>query len=145
MARANASDLLVNGASDAEIRKSLTPDVSSALAVAYEGWLTETEPLGAAPDAVVDRFIDEDIGGFIALTLASATAEARREFSDQVLIELAEVPVDLARDAFADARRKVSFANRLVPHIFEFVGARLDKLRLEGERLRRLMEIAGGR
>lgn len=80
----------------------------------------------------------------MALAMSTHTAEARREWCDQALVEMANIPVSLVVDAIAAARIKVSFANRFIPFIHEFVEARMDALRSEGVRLERLMRIAHG-
>jgi len=135
--------MLANGQDEAEIRAKM--DIpADVLAAAEEGWWNEAKPLAEADAEAVDRLIEQDIGGFIALTMARVDPAARREFSDQVLVELAEVPYTLVVEALAQARRKVSFPERLVPFIFDFVEARAEKLRVEGDRLERLARIARG-
>jgi hypothetical protein len=134
--------MLANGQPAEEIRAKLDlPDdvVSAALA----GWQEEARPLCEMNDEAIEHLVEQDIGGFIRLTMVRVAHEARREFSDQLLLELAEIPYSLVVDAMAEARRKVAFPERLVPFVWEFAEARVEKLRAEGERLERLAEIAG--
>ena len=136
--------MLANGQDKATIRgvMDLTPDD---LQTALEGWHAEVRPLAQCSDKAVDKFVADEIGGFINLAMTNCSPEACAAFSDQVLIELAEVPMSLLLPAIREARRKISFANRLVPFIFEFIEERMDKLRAEGERLEKLMGIANGK
>lgn len=113
--------------------------VQSALA----GWQLETKPVAALANGPLKRLIDEHIGGFIRLTMSRCDREARQEFSEQLILELAEVPVSLVEPALAVARRKISYPEKLVPFIFEFIEARWEKLKTEGERLAKLVELAG--
>ena len=112
------------------------------IAAALDGWREEARPLCEMDDATLEQLIEQDIGGFMRLTMVRVSHEARREFSDQLLLELAAVPYTLVVDAMAEARRKVAFPERLIPFVFEFVEARMEKLRAEGDRLERLARIA---
>lgn len=142
MARSNAFDRLVNGDSDENILAAMSDQDAALILQAFEGWRAEAVSVAACPTETIERIVEDEIGGFLRLTMARYDREARREFSDQLLIELAEVPVSLLRVALSEARRKISYPERLVPFIFDFIEARWDKLRTEGERLNRLGEIA---
>ena len=143
VAQSNSCALLENGADDNTIRAKL--DVPPALiATAHQGWLVESCPVSDMPDADLERFISFDIGGFLKLTMGRYSPQAQKEFSNQVMMEFAHIPFSLLEPAIAEARRKISFPERLVPFVFEFVEARMAKLRAEGERLEKLMRIARG-
>src|SRR3546814_8029535 len=105
--------------------------------------LEETRPVCDRDDESLHRLIEEEIGGFLKLTMARYDREARQEFSDQLIIELAEVPLSLVAPALAEARRKLAYPERLVPFIFDFIEARWSKLKTEGERLAKLVELDG--
>lgn len=135
--------MLANGQEEAAIRGMMditTDDLQTAL----EGWHAEVRPLAQCSEQTVDRFVQNEIGGFINLTMMNSRPEALQAFSDQVLIEVAEVPMSLLLPAIREARRTVSFANALVPFIFKHVEERMNKLRAEGEQLEKLMVIANG-
>lgn len=143
MAQSNACTLLENGIADEEIRErfDIAPDV---LSLAYAGWSNEAYPLCVAEDAAVEALIENEIGGFLKLTMGRYSSQAQKEFCDQLMVEFAEIPYSLLGPAMAEARRKISFPERLVPFVFDFVEARMNKLRAEGEKLERLMGIARG-
>jgi hypothetical protein len=135
--------MLANGQPPAEIRERLDVSVD-VIREALDGWHAEACPLQLMPDAAIERLIEDDIGGFMRLTMVRVSPEARREFSDQLLAELASVPYSLLHAAMAEARRKISYPERLVPFVFDFVETRSAKLASEGERLSALLEIANG-
>lgn len=136
--------MLANGQEAEDIRAKL--DVpADVVDAALDGWREESRSLCDMADAAIEQLVEQDIGGFMRLTMVRVSHEARREFSDQLLLELAEIPYALVVDAMAEARRKVAFPERLVPFVWEFVEARMDKLRIEGDRLERLARIADGR
>src|SRR3546814_18128325 len=91
-ARSNAFDRLVNGETDEEIRAALAnfEPSRSGLILALAGWQEETRPVCDLDDESLHRLIEEEIGGFLKLTMARYDREARQEFSDQRIIELAE-------------------------------------------------------
>lgn len=135
--------MLANGEEPEVIRDKL--DVPAGEIVqALRGWEEEARPLAEMSDQAVEALIDDEIGGFIRLTMGRYTPEARREFSDQLLVELAAVPYSLLGVAMAEARKRISYPERLVPFVFEFVEHRFERLRAEGERLGALVRIAGG-
>lgn len=136
--------MLANGQEAADIRAKL--DIAPGdIVAAVEGWYEEACPLAEMSDAAVERLVDDEIGGFMRLTMSRSSPQARREFSDQVLIELAGVPFSLLQTAMSEARRLLAYPERLVPFVFDFTRARAEKLVAEGDRLRRLSEIADGR
>lgn len=135
--------MLANGQDPAEIRAKLDIPADE-LGAAVDGWREESRPLCDMDDATIERLVEQDIGGFMRLTMVRVSHEARREFSDQLLLELAAIPYTLVVDAMAEARRKVAFPERLVPFVFEFVEARAEKLRAEGDRLEALLRVATG-
>lgn len=135
----------MNGEDDDAIRRALgdIDPARSAITKAYRGWQAETLPVRDLNDGPLDRLVRDQIGGFTRLCMTNVDRETRQEFVDQVLIELADVPASLLEPALAEARRKITFPARLIPFIFEFIQDRLDKLQVEGERLKRLAELAG--
>src|SRR3546814_4647357 len=86
-ARSNAFDRLVNGETDEEIRAALAnfEPSRSGLILALAGWQEETRPVCDLDDESLHRLIEEEIGGFLKLTLARYDREARQEFSDQLI------------------------------------------------------------
>src|SRR3546814_1931225 len=117
---------LVNGETDEEIRAALAnfEPSRSGLILALAGWQEETRPVCDLDDESLHRLIEEEIGGFLKLTMARYDREARQEFSDQLILELAEVPLSLVAPALAEARRKLAYPERLVPFLFDFIEAR---------------------
>ena len=105
--------------------------------------MEETKPVCDLSTETLEHLIENEIGGFLRLSMARYERGARQEFSDQLLIELAEVPLSLVAPALAEARRKLAYPERLVPFIFDFIDARWEKLKIEGERLAKLLELAG--
>ena len=98
-------------------------------------------PLCNLDDQTIERLIANEIGGFIRLTMGRYPDTARQEFSDQLLVEFAEVPYSVLGAALGEARRRVSHPERLVPFVFDFIEARLERLRAEGEMLGALDRI----
>src|SRR3546814_4135912 len=104
-------------------------------------WSSDVCSSDLLDDESLHRLIEEEIGGFLKLTMARYDREARQEFSDQLIIELAEVPLSLVAPALAEARRKLAYPERLVPFIFDFIEALWSKLQTEGERLAKLVQL----
>src|SRR3546814_11725335 len=98
-------------------------------------WSSDVCSSDLLDDESLHRLIEEEIGGFLKLTMARYDREARQEFSDQLIIELAEVPLSLVAPALAEARRKLAYPERLVPLLFDFIEARWSTLKTAGERL----------
>jgi len=135
--------MLANGQEPSEIRDNFDID-SWELEAAARGWEGEARPLCETPDDAVEALIEHDIGGFMRLTMGRYSPEARREFSDQLLFELASVPYSLLGQAMAEARRKITYPERLLPFIMDFVEPRAVKLAAEGDRLLALLAITRG-
>src|SRR3546814_4636060 len=123
---------LVNGETDEEIRAALAnfEPSRSGLILALAGWQEETRPVCDLDDESLHRLIEEEIGGFLKLTMARYDREARQEFSDQLIIELAEVPLSPVAPALAEARRKLAYPERLVPRSEEHTSELQSLLRI---------------
>ena len=139
-AQSNASALLANGET-AEVIRARLDLPRHVFAEAYAGWQEEAMPLCNLDDQTIERLIANEIGGFIRLTMGRYPDTARQEFSDQLLVEFAEVPYSVLGAALGEARRRVSHPERLVPFVFDFIEARLERLRAEGEMLGALDRI----
>lgn len=113
------------------------------LRAALDGWRTEGTAIADVSTEDIARWIDEEIGGFIALTMGRYTAEARAEFSDQCCVEFATIPLSMLTDVVRQARREISHPEKFVPFVFDRLADKLKKFDVEGSRLRRLAEIAG--
>lgn len=113
------------------------------LRTAIAGWRAEGTALADVSTPEIERWIHEEIGGFIALTMGRYTPEARAEFSDQCSVELASIPLSMLTDVVRQARREISHPEKFVPFVFNMLAERLKKFDVEGSRLRRLAEIAG--
>jgi len=87
----------------------------------------------------------QDLAGFMALACCRMSPEARKEYSDQVVLEFANLPFSLLTDAVATARQSISFPEKLVPFVIEIIEKRQAKLAEEGRVLKELTRIADGR
>lgn len=133
----------MNGAADEEILAKSDLDEAT-LTAALASWRSEAMVVADLPTNMLEHLVIAEIGGFLRLTMARYANEARQEFSDQLILELADVPYVALVPALQEARRKICYPERLVPFIFDFIEARVDKLTLEGDRLKRLGEILLG-
>jgi hypothetical protein len=133
--------LLANQAPADEIAATLRGQ-EALVRVALAGWREEAIALCDVDDALTDRWVAEQIGGFMALTMGRCTDEARQEFSDQCALEFAQIPLAMLTDVVRLARREVTHPERFVPYVFDKLSTRLPKFEAEGQRLERLAEIA---
>jgi hypothetical protein len=88
-------------------------------------------------------FLQIELGKFLRLGGGRAwTPEDRKDWIVAVREELQSYPFALVVDALRDARKRVSWPNELVPWIVKLIDAKVDKLKIEEQRLSRLAEIA---
>lgn len=137
--RSHAFELLGNDATDQEVREALTNEVRAALPVALAGW--EVEARRPSADFELADLMGQ-LGRYIALTGTSLGHDDRVEWIQVATDELAVLPMSLVLPAIADARRRVPWPNKLVSTIFERVEDKAARLDAEGEKLRRLTELA---
>lgn len=141
LARSSACALLANGADVEEIAAAVAP-LADNLRDAIAGYQAEAAPLRDLADDAMERFIADEVGGFVRLTGGGWMPEQRQEFIDQCCIEFALLPTSVLVPAIRQARRKVFDPKRFVSWIFEFVDKDLNRLEAEGKTLARLAEIA---
>lgn len=142
LARSNACALLANGADDDEIAGALQPLISD-LRAAIAGYQAEAMPLRDLADAMLEKVVTDEIGGFVRLTGGGWMPEHRQEFIDQCCVEFALLPASIIIPAIRIARRKVFDPKRFVSWVFEFVDKDLNRLENEGKQLEALARIAG--
>lgn len=142
LARSNACALLANGADEAEIATAIESHVDD-LRTAIAGWQAESTALRDLSDRELERFIADEIGGFVRLTGGGWMPEHRQEFIDQCAVEFALLPASVVIPAIRIARRKVFDPKRFVSWVFEYIQKDLDRLETEGRQLGELAGIAG--
>lgn len=140
LARCNAFSLMANNAPEAEIRAAITDDIRAALPGALAGWQAEAERAITSPEGM--RELIAELGKFIRITGTSMGHDERQEWIEGAAEELAAFPMSLVLPEVRLARRREPWANKLVAAVCEKVEAKAERLDLEGERLRKLAELA---
>ena len=151
MAQSNVCAMLERGADEAEAAQALLEmsgptrrALIEALDEAQHGVAAEMFPLVDLPDQTLERFISQEIAGFIRLTGGGWPPEQRQEFIDQCVIEFADVPAAILQPVIAQARRTVFDPKRFVSWIFEAIGPKLERLAAERERIEALQRLMQG-
>lgn len=139
LARSHSFELLGNGAPAEEVREAITDEVRASLPAAIAGWEVEARP--ATTGAEIEGLMAE-LGRYIGLTGTSMTYDARQEWIGLAAAELAGMPMSLVLPAIVEARRRVPWPNKLVSTICDKIDDRAARLAAEGDKLRRLAELA---
>jgi hypothetical protein len=140
LARSNAFSLMANDASAEEIRAAITDEIRDALPDAITGWEAEALPAVRSRDGM--RELIAELGKYIRITGTSMGHDERQEWIEGAAEELAAFPMSLVLPEVAAARRREPWANKLVAAVCEKVEAKAARLLAEGDRLKRLQELA---
>lgn len=135
MQRSHSFGLLTNGASEDEIRRSITPAIAENLQVALESVVFDSRP--ASDDQLMAA-----VAAICGLIGQDWRAGHRDEFMALVVQEMRKFPGYLVLDALNRARQRVTAGRLLVAWVVDDIQGKADALRLETERLTRLAQIA---
>lgn len=124
---------------DEEIREALTDDVRAQLPVALRGARYELEPV--AGEAAAARVIAE-LTQYLSFGGATMTDPAKDDWLDGCLRELQDFPLGLLLESIPRARKKIKAPWEMVHWVVSDIEDSVSRLRLEEERLARLMELA---
>jgi hypothetical protein len=131
---------MTNDASDEEIRAAITDEHRAALPEAIRGWQIEARSAFGDAEAVAELF--GELGKYIRLTGTSMGHDERTEWIEGAAEELEGFPISLVLPELRAARRREPWPNKLIAGICERIEPKAVRLVEEGERLRRLEELA---
>jgi hypothetical protein len=133
--RSNAFALLGNRVEEDEVREAITPALLAELPVALESVLEEMAP----PDLEV---LAIEIGRMVGIIGQNWRQAGRDEFVHLVTQELADLPGALVLDALSRARKRVTDGRLLLAWVCDDVEPKAEKLKLERDKLTKLVELA---
>lgn len=129
----------MNAEPEDEVREAITDELRAALAPALRGVRTELCPMQTDEDEA--RMVVE-LGRYMRIAGGGWPAEQRAEWIEGAAEELGEYPLELVADAIGRARKRVRYPGEFVPWVVNDIEPAVDKLRIEEQRMTRLMEIA---
>jgi hypothetical protein len=119
----------------------MTEELIASLPAALDACRAEAAPARTDRD---EKMMAIELGRWLSLGHGNAWPIAQRtEFITGHVQEFSDLPFGLVMAAIADARRHVEFADRFTKSVIAQIQPAVDELRLEEERLVKLIEIAG--
>lgn len=138
--RSRAGELVTNAAKPEEIAEAITDAARADIAAARAG--IDYELVTAAAHQSYEEALTAELGKYLALTAGGWSVEDKAEWLNAATDELMEFPLSLLLPELRLARRREPWPNKLVPAIVEKIEARVQRLHVEDENLRRLEEVA---
>lgn len=137
--RSRPAELLVNDASEEEIRDALIPDFVDPLHAAKRG--IDAEMVCAADHEHFEDALTLELSKYLALCAGSWSPEQRAEWLGVATEELGEYPLSMLLPTLKRARRSEPWPNKLVANIAEQLEPRYQKLKGEAEIIGKLLEL----
>jgi hypothetical protein len=133
--RSKSFGLVVSKADDQEIADSITPEMHEDLGLALGGALTEMKTADPAE-------LFATVTTVVRLLGQHMTPAGRKEWIAGVVDELIDLPGEMVLDALARCRRCVTDDRKVVKWVCDEVDPRAALLRIEVERLTKLVNFA---
>lgn len=135
MQRSNAFALLNNRVDEDEVRQAISPALLAELPVALESILIDMLPTDPELIAI-------ELGRVAGIIGQNWRQTGRDEFVHLVTQELQDFPGALVLDALARARKRVTDGRLLLAWVCDDVEPKVEKLKLERDKLTKLIDLA---